>query len=336
MPEQDRADRLLALPKVELHCHFNGAIPAETYVRLARRYGVVLPTEQPDELYRYHDMPSFLASYEHVSSLLREPEDWSVAVYESLRVDRLASGLRYRELFVNITLAGMPPLADCIAGLADGIARARADLRVDARIIPCIYRNQPVEVARRLLADVLEVDHPLVVGIGMDGDEDLGPAERYLPVYRAAQEAGLRTTAHAGERYRPEEVRYAIDVLGVDRVDHGYAIVKDPGLLREAADRRIHFATAWLSSISHYVPERSGNPLAAMIEAGLDLSLSTDDPAMAHSTLLADLLAPAESFGLTDEYLVLANDRALAASWAPEPLRAEIAREIAEYTGAPR
>jgi adenosine deaminase len=324
--------RIAALPKVELHCHFNGAIPVETYIALAAKYKEPLRTTDPRELYSYHDMPSFLAVYEHVSSLLRGPEDWSRAVYDSLRADRMASNLRYREMFVNLTLDGHPPYAEVIAGLEDGITRARRDFGVDAGIIPSIYRSQPLEVAERMIDDMLAQPNPLVVGIGMDGDENLGPAEQFVPLYRRVQEAGLGTSAHSGERYSPDEVRYAMDVLKVDRVDHGYAIIKDPGLVREARDRGTHFASAWLSSISHYERDRDHNPLAAMIDAGLDVLLGSDDPAMAHSTLLADLIAPAEAFGLSEGYLIEQNRRALRASWAPEDLRARLAAEIATTT----
>ncbi len=326
--DEARAARLRALPKIDLHSHFNGSIPFSTVLELARKYDVALSSTKAPEFYRYHDMPSFLAVYELVSSLLRQPEDWSAAVYASLEADHATSGLRYREMFVNTTLEGLPPFRDCIEGMADGITRARADFGVDARIIPAIYRNQPVVEAAALLGDIVAAAEPLIVGIGMDGDENRGAAEQFVSVYRDARAAGLRTTAHAGERYSADEVRFAIDTLQVDRVDHGYAIAQDTGLMREARERGIHFATAWLSTISHYHPDRSRNPLAAMIDADLNLSLGTDDPAMAHSNLLADQLAPAEHFGLSDDYLVLANDRALAASWAPAELRATIESEL--------
>ena len=182
--------------------------------------------------------------------------------------------------------------------------------------------------ARKLLDDVLRHPHPFVLGIGMDGDELEGPASDYREIYERARKNGLKTTAHAGERFKPEEVAYAVDVLKVDRVDHGYAVVKDPELVERLRDEQIHFATAWLSSISHYSHTREGNPLAAMIDAGLNLSISSDDPGMARSTLQRDLDEAAQTFSLSPDYLLLQNLHALQAAWMCEDLRIQISEEL--------
>ncbi|GLU89702.1 hypothetical protein [Agromyces sp. NBRC 114283] len=317
-----------SIPKIELHAHLIGSVSPATYVELGRRYGAEFESEDPERLYAYHSMPSFLAIYERISSFIRTPEDWSEVIYRSLREEHEASNLRYRETFITPTAGTTLPYADQIAGLADGIDRARADFGVDARLIPSIYRNQGGGVGLELVRTVLEHPHPYVVGIGMDGDENLGPAPDFEAAYRLAREGGLKTTAHAGERNGSREVRHALDVLGVDRIDHGYGIVYDHGLVREAKDRGIHFATTWLSSISHYAPKREENPLSDMLALGLDLSISTDDRSMALSTLMADLETVADAFALSDATLVRQNSAGLEAAWMPEELRDRIREEL--------
>lgn len=318
----------LAVPKIELHAHLIGSISAATYVELGHRCGAEFPTEDARVLFFYDSMPSFLALYERIASYIRTPQDWSEVVYRSLREEWQDSGLRYREIFFSPTVFVDLPYADMVDGLADGIDRAYADFGVDARLIASIFRNQGAGVAEAMVADVLASPHPYVVGIGMDGDENAGPASDFEKAYLIARTGGLRTTAHAGERNGPQEVRHALEVLQVDRIDHGYGIVYDRGLMEEARARGIHFAASWLSSISHYPADPVRNPLADMLRAELNVSIGTDDRSMVFSTLQRDLDQLADAFGLSDAALVRANSAALDAAWMPEPLRRQIRAEV--------
>lgn len=324
----DRLPLTRAVPKVELHAHLIGSISADTYVEFGRRYGAEFPTEDRRALFFYDSMPTFLALYERIASFVRTPDDWSEIIYRSLREEWADSNLRYREVFFSPTVYVDMPYADMVDGLADGIDRASADFGVDARLIASIFRNQDAGVAEAMVADVLAHPHPYVVGIGIDGDENVGPAKEYETAYRMAREGGLRTTAHAGERNGAREVRHALEQLRVDRIDHGYGIAYDRGLMEEARGRGVHFAATWLSSISHYPADRARNPLADMIAAGLDVSISTDDRSMVFSSLQRDLDQLADAFDVSDATLVRCNSAALDAAWMPDDLRARIRDEI--------
>jgi len=324
----DRLPLTRAVPKIELHAHLIGSISADTYVEFGQRYGAGFPSTDRRVLYHYDSMPTFLTLYERIASFIRTPEDWSEIVYRSLREEWEDSGLRYREIFFSPTVYVDMPYADMVEGLVDGIDRATADFGVDARLIASIFRNQGADVAEAMVKDVLGSPHPYVVGIGIDGDENVGPATEYETAYRMAREGGLRTTAHAGERNGAAEVRHALDDLRVDRVDHGYGIAYDRGLMEEARERGIHFAATWLSSISHYPADRARNPLADMLNVGLDVSISTDDRSMVFSSLQRDLDQIAYAFDLSDATLVRCNSAALDAAWMPDDLRARIRAEI--------
>lgn len=317
-----------AVPKVELHAHLIGSISADTYVEFGKKYGATFHTEDRQELFFYDSMESFLKLYESIASYIRTPEDWSEIVYRSLREEHEDSGLRYREIFFSPTVYVDMPYTDMVDGLVDGIHRATTDFGVDARLIASIFRNQGREVAERMVADVLGNPHPYVVGVGIDGDENVSPLDDYEHSYAMAREGGLRTTAHAGERNGPREVRYALEGLQVDRIDHGYGIVYDRTLLDQVRESSIHFAATWLSSISHYPRDPRLNPLADMLSLDLNVSISTDDRSMVFRTLLGDLEEVAQHFGVSDATLVRANSAALEAAWMPDDLRAAIRSEI--------
>jgi adenosine deaminase len=317
-----------AVPKIELHAHLIGSISAETYLEFGQKYGASFSTDDPKQLFFYDSMPSFLALYESIASYIRTPEDWSEIVYRSLREEWEASGLRYREIFFSPTVFVDIPYRDMVDGLVDGIDRANAEFGVDGRLIASIFRNQGGEIAERMVDDVLASPHPYVVGIGIDGDENVGPAADFEKAYWTAREGGLRTTAHAGERNGPQEVRHALHELCVDRIDHGYGIVFDRALIEEARERDIHFAATWLSSISHYPRDPRLNPLCDMLRMGLNVSISTDDRSMVFSTLMQDLEQVADAFSVSDATLVRQNSAALEAAWMPEPLRQRIRNEI--------
>lgn len=332
----DRIPLARAVPKVELHAHLIGSISAQTYVEFGRKYGAQFATEDPRRLFFYDSMPSFLALYESIASFVRTPDDWSEIVYRSLREEHEASGLRYREIFFSPTVFVSIPYAEMVAGLVHGIDRAKADLGVDARLIASIFRNQGAAVAEQMVGDVLAHPHPCVVGIGIDGDENAGPAADFERAYEMARDGGLRTTAHAGERNGPEEVRHALERLKVDRIDHGYGIVYDHGLVAQARERDLHFAATWLSSVSHYPSDPLLNPLSEMLRLGLNVSIGTDDRSMVFSSLMRDLERVAESFGVCDAALVRQNSAALEAAWMPGELRAAIRAEISASLVAAR
>ena len=301
---------LRALPKVELHCHLEGCVRPATLVELADRHSVPLPTRDPARIYAYSDMASFLRVFELLSAAVVDRDDVRRITYESL-ADAAASGVVYQEMSVNPTVHPDCPYPELLAGLREGIALARNEFGVLGRVIMSIYRNHPPEAALRMVEEVAAHPCEAVVGIGMDGDELAGPPLLFRDAYAAAAAAGLRRTAHAGERFDAAEIRTCLDVLGCERIDHGYGVVTDPDLLARCRDQGLPFTYAWLSTRYNYAGPPAEHPFRRMHDAGLRMSLGSDDPAIGGRSLAADYLTVCEAFG-----------------WTPEDMRRQVADAV--------
>ncbi|WP_152659519.1 adenosine deaminase [Demequina salsinemoris] len=277
-------DYLRLLPKTELHCHFVSTMSAGRLIQLADRYGVALPTTDPETLFDYDDLADFLVAFRAATDVLRTSEDLAQVAYDGVRADAAAGSLRYREYYVNPQYFAPKGLGyrDLLDPIIDGLRAAEADLGVGFRIVVAINRQDSPAAAVELVEQVLADPIPEVVGIGMDDltpelTEDPG---RFSDAYALARRHGLKTTAHVGERPvdAPENVRVALEDLAVDRIDHGYRIVDDPALTARARDAGMHFATTpWSTTICSGWTIDPEHRIRRMIDAGLSVSFSSDD-----------------------------------------------------------
>lgn len=304
------------IPKAELHCHLEGAVPPETAIALARRHGIPLPTYEPAELYRFADLPEFLVLYRAVCASIRTAADFAEVAYAAQASAAKYGNLRYRELFVNPTNHSELPYRELLAGVLDGLRAAERDHGVIGRVIPAINREQSVSVAMDLVGEVVAHRADEVLGIGLDHNDALGPPAKFAEVYALAARAGLRRTAHAGELTQAWQVTESIDLLGCDRIDHGYALTGDPAALRHARDSGVHFAACW-STCQWWHPERVGpeSPIVAMVDAGLPVSINSDDPPMFGTDIGTEYAHAATALGWTREQAEAACLGVLDAAW---------------------
>jgi adenosine deaminase len=307
-------DRLTAelcdrLPKVELHCHVEGTVRPTTVVELARAAGRPLPVDDPTELYRYDSLDSFLSVFWLVQETLAGRDDWARIAEESL-LDAAAHGLRYREMFFTPArhLAAGQDLGEIVAGLTDGIERAEAAVSVRCFLIGDMDRAYGPQAGLEFVEALGELRRTgraeRVIGIGADSTEIGIDLAAFAPAFDAATRHGFRRTFHAGEAVGagPLNIRTALDVLGVERVDHAVAIVEDPDLMRRVAGDGIPLTVCPWSNIviANRFASLDKHPFRAMRDAGLLLTVNTDDPAM----MLWDLgreyaaLAEAQRFDL--------------------------------------
>ena len=289
MTLDDARDTFDLIPKVELHCHVEGTVRLGTVAELAREAGRPLPVDDPALLYRYDSLDSFLAVFWLIQELLATRDDWARIAYESL-VDAAGHGLRYREMFFTPArhLADGQDLGEIVAGLTEGIAGAEAETGVRCMLIADIDRAHGPEAGLELVDRLATLRRSgraeRVIGVGADSTELGVDLRAYAPAFRAAARAGFRRTCHAGEAVGcgPDNIRVAVDVLGAERIDHGVAIVEDAGLVGRLAGERIPLTVCPTSNvvIANRFRSLGEHPLRQMRDAGLLVTINTDDPAM--------------------------------------------------------
>jgi adenosine deaminase len=324
---------LRAPPKVELHCHLEGAVPVDTFLDLSARHKVVLPTRDPDHAYDFTSFLGFLDLYYLVCESVRDAADFERAVYDSLAHGVRTGNVRYREMFFSPTNHTYVDYPTMVAGLTAGIEAAEADFGVRCRMIADINRRQSPAVALELVETVLRHASPYVIGIGMDDDEDSGPPELFAEAYAAAGRGGLKRTAHAGEMGSSVNVRTSIEVLGCDRIDHGYAMVHDPAVQALVRDSGVHVTGAWFVNTFHAGVFTDGvdpasTPLATMLRAGLPVSLSTDDPTMIPTDLVTEYGNAAAALGWTRDDVVRVAANAIDGAWLDEVDKVGLRKEL--------
>ena len=335
----DLEEFLRRIPKVELHCHVEGAVRPKTLAELATANDVPLPAGPVDDLYHYEDLEGFLRIYELVCRSLRRREDFERVAYESLEDGVRTGALRYREMFFNPTLHTREgiPYADVVDGLLDGVRAARTDLGVEGRLIPAVYRQDPVDVAEHMLEDVLAQRRDEVIGIGLDGDELLDPPEKFTGVFEAAARGGLHRTAHASHDAPATYITTCLDVLGVERIDHGYHVLDDEAVLGRTRDDGVAFtASLGCPPLCGWPPEIEHTPIKQMRDRGLRVTLHTDDPTMLHTDVGTEYVRYGTAFGLGPaEAKALVLD-AVDMAWLDDDerrrMRADLEREIDELS----
>ena len=285
----DYQEYLRRVPKVELHCHFEGTVRASTFADLARKHGVELPTQEVDKLYDYESIYEFLEIFGMVSSTLRDREDFARAAYESLEDGVKLGNLRYREMFFNPTLhtsRGIP-YPTVLDGLVDGIHRAEQELGVGCRLIADVYRQDSPLVAADMVRDVLEHRRDDLIGLGMDGAEAPDPPEKFVDAYGLARDGGLRLTAHACEDAPAKNVTTCLDLLGCERIDHGYHVLGDPEVVKRTRDEGIVFTVCPTATAVCYfdADDLTTHPIRQMADEGLLIMLNSDDPPMFHTDI---------------------------------------------------
>ena len=329
-----------ALPKVELHCHLLGAVRQATFAELSAKARVPVPAADVQAFYTRGDKPvgaiRVLRSLEQV--VLSQPADLQRITFEYLQ-DAAAHNVRYAEFFWNPTGtvrdAGLR-YADAQAAILRGIRAAEISHGIVGRLICAIDREAPPEQALQVVRWMIAHRTDEVIGLGIDYREVDRPPELFAPAYALARQAGFRTTAHAGEFGMPwTNVRTAVDLLQVDRIDHGYTVIDAPDFARRCADRGIVFTV--VPTNTHYLrtlaPERWAldHPIRSMPGLGLKIHPNTDDPTLHHVTPTQAWASMHLDFGFSFDELRGFMRNGLDAAWIDDSTRQ---RWCAEYTSA--
>jgi len=279
----DYADYLRRLPKVELHCHVEGTLRPRTVADLAAKHDITLPTDDVERIYDYETIYEFLEIFRLVNSTVVDRDDFARIAYESIEDGQRLGNLRYREMFFNPTLHTTRGVAmsTVIDGLIDGCRSAEHDLGVRCRLIADVYRQDTPEMALQMTEEVLANRRDEVIGLGMDAAEAPDPPEKFFECFRTAGEGGLHLTSHAAEDGPARNISTCLDLLGCERIDHGYHILEDEAVVERCREDGIHFTCCPTSTAVVYGwPDLTTHPINAMLDAGLLVHLNSDDPTM--------------------------------------------------------
>lgn len=321
--------RLLAeLPKVELHVHLEGTLEAEQIARLATAAGAELP-RPIDQIFETHDLSDFLAFLDWIGRLVTEPEIAADLAYEfAARATR--DNTRYAEVIVNPTHWGGLPLPELLAGIANGFDRAQEDGLADCRILPSILRQQTEDDAVALATHLAEHRPSRVVGLSIDGNEAVAgrTASRFARAYAIAGEAGFGLTAHAGESSGADGVRDALDVLGVDRIDHGVRAIEDPDLISRLVDEGQTLNVCVTSNCRRMYPDVDHHPILGLLAAGVACTLNTDDPAPMRCNLNGEFTMVVDAAKLNIGDAAGITRTAIAAAFCDEATKRSLHHEL--------
>ena len=274
---------LRRMPKAELHIHIEGSLEPELIFRLAERNGVELPHADVEALraaYAFTDLQSFLDIYYAGASVLLTEADFfemAWAYFERAAADNVV----HAELFFDPqthTDRGVP-IETVIRGLHHACQRAHAELGVSAKLIMCFLRHLSEEAAFATLDQALpHREH--FIGVGLDSGERGNPPEKFARVFAKCRELGLHVVAHAGEEGPPDYIWDALDVLKVERIDHGVRCLEDPRLVLRLAAMRMPLTVCPLSNVKLCVfKTMADHNIATLLEAGLCVTVNSDDPA---------------------------------------------------------
>ncbi len=290
------------LPKAELHLHIEGSLEPEMLMALAKRNGIEIPFRSIDDIraaYRFSNLQDFLDIYYQGMNVLRTEEDFFDLTMAYLNRAR-ADNVRHAEIFFDPqghTSRGVP-FAVAISGILTALGMSRAQFGMTSKLIMCFLRHLPEDDAFRTLE---EADAWLdrIEGVGLDSTEVGCPPEEFARVFAAARERGLKLCAHAGEEGPPAYVRDALDLLQVDRLDHGNRSLEDDALVEKLRTSEMTLTVCPLSNLKlRVVKEMRAHPIKRMLDLGLRATINSDDPAYFGGYVMANFTAVIEALDL--------------------------------------
>jgi aminodeoxyfutalosine deaminase len=308
--------RIVSAPKAELHLHLEGSIQPATVCALTAQHNIVLTEEEVRRRYTYRDFAGFIDAFKWVTSFLREPRDYAL-IARDLSEHLLTQGVVYAEVTLSIgvmLLRKQRPEANF-----EAIVRATEPFEKKGLRLNWVFdaaRQFGPEAAMEVVNAAKRCDSRAIVAFGIGGDEMSVATHEFRLVYEQAASNGLHLLMHAGEVGGAEKIREAVELLRVERVGHGIAAAQDPALMDLLADRRIpleicpqsNIRTGALAKQLRLADARMANhPLPQLWRHGIPIVLSTDDPAMFHTTLLAEY-ENAANMGLNETELVRLAD----------------------------
>ena len=326
---------IAGLPKAELHLHIEGSLEPELMFELARRNGVAFPFDSVEAVraaYDFSNLQDFLDIYYAGANVLltrRDFADLAFAYFQRAADDQV----RHAEIFFDPQTHTDRGVAfeTVLEGLWDGMQRAERELGVTSKLILCFLRHLDEDAAFETLRQAKPyLDR--IAGVGLDSSEVGHPPSKFARVFVRAGELGLKRVAHAGEEGPPAYVHEALDLLHIDRMDHGNRSMEDEALIARLAAERMTLTVCPLSNLKLcVVDDLKAHPVPEMLRRGLHVTLNSDDPAYFGGYVNANYAQLANAVGLTREQLTQLAINSFEGSFLPEADKAARIAEVRAY-----
>ena len=335
----DMTDFIRRMPKAELHAHVEGTLEPEMRLRLAERNGIALPYRTANELaasYEYRDLSSFLALYFSGMDVLHTEQDFFDLTFAYLRRVH-AQNVVYTEMHFDPqahTSRGIK-FDTVIKGIRRAQEAAQDELGIRSQLILGILRDMSAESA----LETLEQSMPYrgwIVGVGLDSNEKDNPPVKFREVFERARAAGYRLTMHCDhlQENSVEHIRQCLDVIGVDRIDHGYHVLDDDGLIEDVRRRQVCLTFCTTATPGSPAPRRAAE-LKRALELGLNVTVNTDDPAYMRSYYMSEVMLNTQrAAGLTREQVAELARNAFGSAWIGEGEREVFVKAVDGYVAA--
>lgn len=323
------------LPKAELHLHIEGTLEPAMMMALAERNSVLLPFESDAELtaaYQFRNLQDFLDLYYLGMRVLITEQDF----YDLTRAYLIRArqqNIRHAEIFFDPqahTRRGVP-FATVIDGIHQALRDGEKSLGISSRLIMCFLRDLGAGDAMATLKKALAYGDR-ITAVGLDSAEQGNPPDRFAPVFARARAAGMRAVAHAGEEGPADYVRQALDVLRVERIDHGNRALEDETIVRRLARTGTPLTVCPLSNLKlGSVRDMKSHPLREMLARGLMVTVNSDDPAYFGGYLNENYQAVQAALGLSRAALHRLARNSFEASFLPGPAKQALVDEVDRY-----
>lgn len=348
-PAADLSAFVQGLPKAELHVHHVGSASPRMVSELAARHPGTVPSdlEELRRFFEFRDFAHFIEVYLAVVNLIRTPEDIRYLTYEVARELAEGQSVRYVELtctpYTSVLPHGLPgdpdhrgmPIEAYTEAIEDARVAAERDFGLVMRWIYDIPGEAGIPSADETLRYALDHRPEGLVAFGLGGPEVGVPRPQFKPHFDAARAAGLRSVPHAGETTGPETIWSALRDLGAERIGHGTSATEDPELLAHLAETGIPLEVCPSSNVAtRAVASMAEHPLPQFVEAGVTVTINSDDPPMFGTTLNKEYAVAAELLSLDEAGVAELARAGVRASWAPDDVKARILGEIDAYVGA--
>lgn len=323
------------LPKAELHLHIEGTFEPELMFEIAARNGIELPyksIESLREAYDFSELQDFLDIYYQGMNVLLTEQDFFDLTWAYLNKVH-TENVRHVEIFFDPqghTSRGIS-FATVIHGIHRALEQAESRFDISSRIIMCFLRHLDEADAQRTLQAAAEFRH-LIAGVGLDSSESGNPPEKFERVFAQAREQGYHIVAHAGEEGPPAYIKQALDLLKVERIDHGNTAMQEAALVKRLADEQIPLTVCPLSNLKLCVVNTlAQHPLREMLDHGLRVTINSDDPAYFGGYMNANFIAVENALSLGKNRLTRLARNGFEAAFIDDTRKQVLIAELDDY-----